>query len=55
MSAPITAWSEAIESPRLRPTRAGGRSGSPVMKRSPPAASAIVPNAGWSRIGPVWP
>ncbi len=55
MRAPITACSEAIESPRLSPTRAGGKSASPVMCRRPTAASAIVPNAGWSRIGPVCP
>ena len=37
MSAPIVPYSDASVSPRLTPTRTGGRSGNPVTYRSPHA------------------
>ena len=54
-SVPITANSAASESPSEMPARAGGRSGSPVVKRTPPIASPIAPKPGSCARGPVWP
>src|SRR3954466_3340422 len=51
----MTANSAASASPREIPARAGGRSGSPVVWRTPPIASPIAPNPGsWAR-GPLCP
>src|SRR5829696_8997948 len=45
----------ASESPRLMPTRGGGRSGYPVTCLIPPMASPMDPNPAWSLYGPVCP
>src|SRR6478752_844787 len=52
---PITAKSAASASPSEIPARAGGRSGSPVVWRTPPIASPIAPKPGSCARGPVWP
>src|SRR5215211_2248948 len=55
VSAPRAPKVAASESPRLIPTRGGGRSGKPVTYRIPPIASPMDPNPAWSLYGPVCP
>src|SRR5215211_1781912 len=55
VSAPRAPKVAASESPRLIPTRGGGRSGKPVTYLIPPMASPIDPNPAWSLYGPVCP
>src|SRR5215210_5115577 len=55
VTAPRAPKVAASESPRLIPTRGGGRSGKPVTYLIPPMASPIDPNPAWSLYGPVCP
>src|SRR5215212_3653166 len=55
VTAPRATKVAASESPRLIPTRGGGRSGYPVTCRIPPMASPMDPNPAWSLYGPVCP
>src|ERR671921_387145 len=55
VTAPRAPTVAASESPRLMPTRGGGRSGYPVTCLIPPMASPMDPNPAWSLYGPVCP
>src|SRR5215211_151829 len=55
VTAPRAPKVAASESPRLMPTRGGGRSGYPVTCLIPPMASPMDPNPAWSLYGPVCP
>src|ERR671921_1911598 len=55
VTAPRAPKVAARESPRLMPTRGGGRSGYPVTCLTPPMASPMDPNPAWSLYGPVCP
>src|ERR687890_39347 len=55
VTAPRAPKVAASESPRLIPTRGGGRSGYPVTCLIPPMASPMDPNPAWSLYGPVCP
>src|SRR5215210_8713889 len=55
VTAPRAPKVAASESPRLMPTRGGGRSGYPVTCLIPPMASPMDPNPARSLYGPVCP